>query len=43
LIIKINEKRRAKAIERQADLNYKEAVQNATLRYKREVNVKKRR
>jgi hypothetical protein len=38
LIVKLNETKRGKAIIRQAELNYKEAVLQATLRYQREVN-----
>ena len=38
LIVKLNETKRGKTIIRQAELNYKEAVLQATLRYQREVN-----
>lgn len=38
LVIKINEKRRGKAIIRQSELSYKEAVHQATLRYQREIS-----
>jgi|GEM_PF-5466675 predicted transcriptional regulator len=42
LMVKLNETKRGKAIIRQAELNYKEAVHYATLRYRREVNANKR-
>jgi hypothetical protein len=37
-IIKFAEHKRADGIKRQADLIYKEAVQQATLRYRKELN-----
>ena len=37
-MVKLNETKRGKDIIRQAKLNYKEAVHQATLRYRREVN-----
>ena len=38
LTVKLNETKRGKAIIRQSELNYKEAVHQATLRYQREIS-----